>query len=102
CVRPDIQVVAALDDPIANAEDVATIEDEHFICDLEIAHAVAVYEQVNLLDDGVRAPEAVRVCRTVAPCGQFAAFERGLDTAERAVIGTTERRVQCRVRLAIV
>ena len=62
-VRPDVQPVVALDQQIADAEHVPGVEDEHLVGELDVADAVPVDEEVDLLDDARRAPEAVAVDR---------------------------------------
>ena len=87
--------------PVADAEDVPAVQDEHLVGDLDVADAVAVDQHVDLLDDGVGAPVAVAVGRLAHAAGLLAALERGLDAAERAVVGTAERRVERGVGLAV-
>ena len=50
-VGPDVQVVAALDQQIADAEHVALIQHEHLVGELDVPHAVPVDEQIDLGDD---------------------------------------------------
>src|SRR6185295_11378766 len=49
-VRPDVEVVAALDDEVADPEDVALVEHEHLVEDLDIANLVFLDEKIDLLD----------------------------------------------------
>ena len=45
----------------------ANVEHEHLVGELDVAHAVLVDEQVDLLDDPLRAPEAVAVHGLLQP-----------------------------------
>src|SRR5438552_2740832 len=66
-IGPEVQVVPALDDEIADAEHVLGIEHEHLVGDLDVANAVAVHEGVDLGDHRLRAPEPVTAAVLLVP-----------------------------------
>jgi len=55
-VGPDIEAVPPLDDAIADADHMPSIQHEHFIGDLDIADAIVPDQPVDLTDHVVRAP----------------------------------------------
>ena len=57
-IGPDIQVIAPFDDPVADADDMATVQDEHLIRNFDVPKAVLTDQTVDLADDIVRAPDA--------------------------------------------
>ena len=85
-VSPDVQVVAAVDNQIADAKHVAHVQHEHFVGEFDVSHAVLVHEQIDFVDHPLWAPEPVAVHVGVEPERMFTALERRLNTAERAVI----------------
>src|SRR5262249_10520125 len=55
-VRPDVEIVAALNDEIANSEYVSLIENEHFVWNFDVFHTISSDEFINLLDDCLGTP----------------------------------------------
>ena len=47
-VGPDIEIVAAFNEPVANGEHVFAVEDEHLVGDLDVPHAVIIDKNVDL------------------------------------------------------
>ena len=75
-------------------DDVADVEHEHLVGELDVPHAVLVHEQIDFLDDALRAPEAVGIHSFLQPQLLLAGLERRLDAAERALVRAA--RASCR------
>ncbi len=90
-VGPDVEIVAALDDAVADAEHVVAVQHEHLVHELDVLHAVLLDEEIDFLDHALRRPQAV---------GGLA--ERRVDAAERALVGAAEARVHRDVGRAVM
>src|SRR5207249_4440653 len=75
------------------------IEYKHFVCDLDVSHAITVNEFVDLSDHGLRAPEAVAIHAIFVARYKFTTLERRLNAAETAAIRTSQRRIESSVWL---
>ena len=75
------------------------VEHEHLVGDLDVPHAVVIDQNIDLANDLVGAPVTIAVGGFAHPRGALAGPERGLDTAETAMVGAAERGVERGIRL---
>src|SRR5712692_2427834 len=78
-VGPDVQIVSPLDNPVTDLDNVPLIKNKHLVRDFDILNTILVYQLINLLEHIGRAP-VTNTCAT----------ERRINTAECALVGTSQ------------
>ena len=91
-VSPEVQIVAPLDDQVAQIVDhMGFLQGEHLVDDLDVLHAVTAHQKIDLLDHLLRA--------AVADAGLA---EEGVDAAETALEGAAQAGIDGHIGLAVL